>query len=239
MISVCMATYNGASTIKRQLLSIINQLDKTDEIVIVDDRSSDETVKILKHLFVEFPIKHTIIINENNIGPIGSFECAMKSAIGDYIYLSDQDDEWFTNKVITCQRIFKEQRAQLIVHDAHVVDGDMQLLDPSWNHYNSNRVEQGILGNLVKNGYTGAMMAFTKELRDLCLPFPGNIPMHDQWIFIVAKHYHKKIVHIKTSLMNYVRHGSNVTGHQRSVYKIIEDRLYLISCYFQLVHRKM
>ena len=48
MISVIMATYNGEKYLKAQLDSILNQSTLVDEIVIVDDHSSDKTLEILK-----------------------------------------------------------------------------------------------------------------------------------------------------------------------------------------------
>jgi len=47
MLSVCMATYNGAQTVARQLNSILPQLGAQDEVVIVDDRSTDDTVAVI------------------------------------------------------------------------------------------------------------------------------------------------------------------------------------------------
>jgi len=50
MISVCLATYNGQSTVKQQLDSIIQQLGQEDEIIIVDDCSTDNTVDIVSQV---------------------------------------------------------------------------------------------------------------------------------------------------------------------------------------------
>ena len=44
-ISVCMATYNGERFIHEQLESILGQLENGDEVVIVDDASTDSTVR--------------------------------------------------------------------------------------------------------------------------------------------------------------------------------------------------
>ena len=45
MISVCIATHNGEKYIKKQLESILSQLDFSDEIVISDDGSTDQTIR--------------------------------------------------------------------------------------------------------------------------------------------------------------------------------------------------
>ena len=46
-LSVCMATYNGAKYIYKQLNSILVQLKVDDEVVIIDDFSSDDTINII------------------------------------------------------------------------------------------------------------------------------------------------------------------------------------------------
>ena len=50
MISVCLATYNGAKFIREQLLSILSQLGPRDEIIISDDGSTDRTFAIISEL---------------------------------------------------------------------------------------------------------------------------------------------------------------------------------------------
>ena len=48
MISVAMATFNGDTYIQEQLDSIYNQTRKVDEIIIVDDCSTDSTVRVIE-----------------------------------------------------------------------------------------------------------------------------------------------------------------------------------------------
>lgn len=43
-VSVCMATYNGEKYIGQQILSILQQIDKNDELIISDDGSTDATI---------------------------------------------------------------------------------------------------------------------------------------------------------------------------------------------------
>lgn len=48
MISVCIATHNGAKYIRQQIDSILPQLDRDDEILISDDGSTDNTINIIR-----------------------------------------------------------------------------------------------------------------------------------------------------------------------------------------------
>ncbi|MFS0775283.1 glycosyltransferase family 2 protein [Neobacillus sp. 3P2-tot-E-2] len=225
--TVCMATYNGEKFVVRQLESVLKQLEMEDELIIIDDRSSDNTVQTIKEQFGERVKVH---VNDTNLGAIKSFEKAISHVKGDIVFLCDQDDVWEDEKVETVMKAFKEENADLVVHDAVVVDGNLDVINPSWNDYNRNNINQGILGNILKNAYTGAFMAFKKELLSDILPFPQSIEMHDQWIALVSMLKKKKIVFIDKKLMKYVRHGGNVTGmKKRSLYVQLKGRIGTIS----------
>lgn len=230
-----MATYNGANVVTRQLRSIVEQLSSLDQIVIVDDRSTDDTLKIVKKNLADFSGEIVIKKNKKNIGPIKSFEQALKFARNDLIFLSDQDDKWYPDKVAEVSRIYQDKKAAIILHDARVINGQGQTIDDSWNHYNSNNTDQTVFNNLMKNGFTGAMMAISKPLLDDALPFPNNIEMHDQWFFLVAKKNKLPIYTTKKILMDYIRYGSNYTGmKKRSKFAMISGRVNMLIDYSRL-----
>ncbi len=211
-LSVCLATYKGAPFIVRQLDTVVKQLKEDDEIIVVDDCSPDDTVQIIKDTYGD---RVKVFVNEQNMGAIKNFEKAISLASGEIIFLCDQDDLWEDTKVETVLKAFNEQGADIVIHDAVVVDGELQTIHPSWNEYNHNNTTQGIFGNVLKNAFTGAFMAFKRELLPLVTPFPATIEMHDQWIALVAMLEKKKIVFLDDKLMKYVRHGGNVTGMKR------------------------
>jgi glycosyltransferase involved in cell wall biosynthesis len=211
-LSVCMATYNGAEFVVRQLNSVLSQLSENDQVVVVDDGSKDRTVDLIRETYGD---RVEVYNNPVNLGVIKSFEKAMSLAQGDIIFLCDQDDEWENNKVEKVMTAFEQSDASVVVHDASVVDGKGEIIHTSWNSYNGNVINQGILGNIVKNAFTGCMMAFKKELIPYFSPFPQSIEMHDQWIALVAKMRKEKIVYIDEPLMKYYRHGGNVTGMKK------------------------
>ena len=57
-VSVVIATYNGEKYIVKQLESIRNQTIKTDEVIIVDDRSNDNTFKIVKEYIEQYALQN-------------------------------------------------------------------------------------------------------------------------------------------------------------------------------------
>ena len=204
MISVCIATYNGERFIREQIDSILRQLSSDDEIIVSDDGSTDDTISIINSIdhkrirIIEGPRKHS---------PTQNFECAMKEAKGDYIFLADQDDVWKPNKVEVCIKWL--QNYDCVVSDAEVTESNLNPLYPSL--YAIMQVRQGRIYNTVwKNGYTGCCMAFRRNVLEASLPFPKNIPMHDIWIGNVAA-YKYNVKFISEKLVKFRRHDNVIS----------------------------
>lgn len=230
MISVCMATYNGEKFIERQLNSILPQLNESDEVIIVDDSSKDNTINLIEEMKKKDK-RIKLIQNNPNLGVLKSFNKAMNLAQGDFLFLCDQDDYWYENKVEKVMSVFYEDPSvYLVSHDAQVKDNDLNLIDGSWDRYNANKKTSSIVKTIFKNSYTGCMMAFRKELRDDTVEFPEKIQMHDQWLALVAMKNNYKIVNLEDKLMAYIRHGGNVTGSRRPVGEMIQGRVNMATC---------
>jgi glycosyltransferase involved in cell wall biosynthesis len=203
MISVCIATYNGSSYIKEQLLSILDQISVNDEIVISDDGSTDNTLAIISELN-EPRIK--LIDGEQHLGIIKNFERTLCAAEGDFIFLCDQDDIWLPEKVEMSLTALKS--SLLVVSDCEVVDSKLNKIHSSFFKLRNSKA--GVLHNIIKNSYLGCCMAFRKELLPYALPIPKLSPMHDMWIGLVAE-TRGKVTFIQKPLILYRRHNNNAS----------------------------
>lgn len=204
MISVCMATYNGAVYIKEQLDSILSQIGPEDEVVISDDGSTDATLEVIKS--IGSPCIR-IVQGPRMKSPSKNFEHALAQAKGDIIFLCDQDDVWQPNKVAVMLQALKT--AACVVSDCRVVDAQLNVMEPSF--YQVVRKHEGRWYNLlVRNCYLGCCMAMRREVLDKALPFPKTVPMHDIWLGNVAAFYYS-LRFIPDNLMAYRRHGKNAS----------------------------
>lgn len=208
MVSVCIATYNGERFIRRQIESILPQLDSDDEIIVSDDGSTDNTLDIIRG-FEESRI--CIIDGAHKGSPIWNFEKALSYAHGDYVFLCDQDDEWMPNKVSTMLKALRD--SYCVVSDCEVIytTSDDVVVERKPSFFSFNHTRSGSIYNLmVKNGYLGCCMAFRRAVLDKALPFPKECPMHDIWIGNVAAFYYSvSFVHDK--LIRFHRHASNAS----------------------------
>lgn len=99
MISLVMAVYNGEQYIVQQLDSIKNQTLVPDEVIIHDDRSTDNTVSIIADYIKENNLKWSVVVNDVNQGYSKNFSNLIKEAKGDIVFLADQDDIWLLDKI--------------------------------------------------------------------------------------------------------------------------------------------
>ena len=221
-LSVCMASYNGAAYIREQIDSILPQLGPDDELIVVDDASSDATVAVVKSIADE---RIALVRSEVNRGYVRTFEDAVARAHGDVIFLSDQDDVWNPSRVKTMLTALRG--APLVVSNFSAFGGDLSRIQ-------SRRLRAADSGRRFRNifwvwvgvrPYYGCTMAFPAELRGALLPFPRYLTeTHDQWIGFVANAC-GRVVHLETETLKRRLHESNSTPRSmRSVRMIARAR---------------
>ena len=93
-ISVVIPTLNRINTLQRALDSVINQTYKPDEIIVVDNGSSDGTLKFLREQYPKITI-----LTENKIGVSSARNKGIKKSINQWIALLDSDDAWHPRKL--------------------------------------------------------------------------------------------------------------------------------------------
>lgn len=207
MVSVVLAAYKGEKYIAAQIESVISQLGENDELIISDDYPSGKTRDAVSDLIEND--ERIVYIEGPQKGVIKNFEYAISKARGDYIFLADQDDVWLDGKISTVMSEL-ENGADLVLHNAKITDAELH--ETGETAFEINKTEKGFLRNIIKNSYQGCCMAFRSDLNKYILPFPANIPMHDQWIGLMAEK-HGKVSLIDEPLILYRRHGENVTGN--------------------------
>jgi glycosyltransferase involved in cell wall biosynthesis len=206
--SVCMAVHNGANYLKEQIDSILPQLHSTDELIISDDNSTDASLSIIRS-YQDDRIK--ILASRKFGSPIKNFEYALSMCKGDLIFLSDQDDIWHPEK-ISKMKIALETY-DLVVCDCSLVDQERNLRIDSFFEFNQTR--SGLVRNLIRNSFVGCCMAFRRNLKDKALPFPKGIPMHDQWIGLIAQRLFK-VKFLSEILVEHRLHQRNYSSTGRA-----------------------
>ena len=126
-ISIALCTYNGAAYLPAQWASLLAQTKQPDEVVICDDQSTDGTVALLNQLAAESPFSVRILVNAERLGYNKNFERVLSACTGDLIFICDQDDAWFPEKIDTMTRYMADHPAtEAAFCDAWVTDEQLQ-----------------------------------------------------------------------------------------------------------------
>jgi glycosyltransferase involved in cell wall biosynthesis len=214
-LSIALATYNGTVYLKEQLESIAAQTRTPDELVISDDRSTDDTLRLIEEFAVtaDFPVR--LSVNESNLGTAKNFEKAIGLCRGDVILLSDQDDVWHSDKLESVERIFEAKpQLSLVFSNAELVDESLRRFDETlfdlvdFNDRKQRLVKSGraLDVQLRENLVCGCTVAFRANLKELILPISGEGPLvHDGWIMLLIAAV-GEIDFINRPLMKYRQH---------------------------------
>ena len=97
-VSIIMPSYNSAKFIKKAIDSVLTQSYSEWELIIVDDCSTDNSVKIIEE-YSEIDSRIILIKKNINSGVADTRNFAVKFANGTYLAFLDSDDIWHSEKL--------------------------------------------------------------------------------------------------------------------------------------------
>jgi glycosyltransferase involved in cell wall biosynthesis len=217
-VSACMAAYNGGAFVEGQLRSILSQLKSHDEVVIVDDGSTDDTLERIARIG---DARVRMLKHEKNAGVVATFEDALRSAMGDILFLCDDDDVWAPTKARRFLDAFESRPdAEIVMSRVRMIDDeDRPLPDSRINR--RGRFLPGFWRNLYMNHYQGSAMAIRASLLGRVLPFPARKAfLHDAWIGTRNDLLGGRTAFLDEDLLYYRRHFNNASRTKSPVMQI-------------------
>jgi len=127
-ISAIIPTYNNAEYIEEAINSILAQSHPVDEIIVVDDGSSDNTETLVRA--IEQKTDMLSYTKQHNQGPSAARNHGIELANGDWVAFLDADDRWPKDKIaLQIAALQREPSLQLIAGDMAETDqqGNVQV----------------------------------------------------------------------------------------------------------------
>jgi glycosyltransferase involved in cell wall biosynthesis len=182
-ISIAMAVYNGERFIREQLESFVRQTRLPDELVVSDDASTDRSVEIVSEFVKRAPFPVRLLANERNVGCSKNFEHAIEACTGDLIFISDWDDVWHPEKLLSMERVFRASpTVGVAICDWQVVDENLRPVDGEARFLKTISRNPWCSATALANGSAfnhwlppaGCCSAFRAKFKPLILPFPDG-----------------------------------------------------------------
>lgn len=224
-VSVVMTVYNGQRFLSAQVGSVLSQLEPQDELVIIDDASSDASMDLLSSIHDP---RLCIYSNPVNLGVLRSFERGLLLSRHSILFLCDQDDVWLPGKRSAFVEAFeRDPRILIVVSDAELIDAQGTVTAHSFMATRGG-FRSSVWSTLIRNRYLGCAMALRRELLAAALPIPGSVPMHDMWFGALGSAI-GRVSYIATPLIQYRRHGGNVSpGQSQGWLRMLRWRITLL-----------
>ena len=165
-ISTIMAAYNSERYVAQALESVLAQSTPSDEIIVVDDGSTDDTPDVLQGFAT-----HVRIIRQQNYGPARALNVGIAESTGDALAFLDCDDLWLPDKL----RI--QNAAMTTERDLEAVFGSIQQfaspdLDPE-------TARQYSVPNSPQPGISKNTLLVRREAFERIGPFNGGLRVTD------------------------------------------------------------
>ncbi|MFP3832289.1 glycosyltransferase [Chryseobacterium sp. SIMBA_028] len=246
--SVALCTYNGGTYIAEQLESILSQTKPVYEIIICDDGSTDDTLKILSDYNDRYPNLIKVHLNPENLGYVGNFEKAMSLCTGDLVFLCDQDDRWYTQKVATITETFEKQSTVDIVCHNIKLFGEMINNSEETTYWDLDNIKpqdftqpQDIIKRILYHGniFPGMSTAIRNTFLKKNLPLKKINPViiHDYELLLLASN-NDSVWMEKTILGEYRIHPKQSIGYKTfSHFKASEEELLTREALFAIFQR--
>ena len=206
--------FNSEDFISETIHSVINQTYKNWELLLIDDGSSDSTLKTIQP-FLEAHINIKLLKNEANSGAAVSRNKGIQFAKGDYIAFLDADDLWHSKKL-------EAQIAFMQRENCHVSFTSYQLIDQNGKSLNTEvkALRKLSYSKLLKSNYVGNLTGIynAKVLGEITAP---NLRKRQDWLLWLAaiKKSGKDARGIQECLAYYRVHQNSMSANKLSLIK--------------------
>ncbi len=220
-----MTTYNGEKYIRQQLGSILSQTHLPDEVIICDDGSTDQTAVIIQDFIEQNQLSNWhVSVNTHNLGFIENFYRAISKTTGSIIFLCDQDDIWFCDKIAVMVRKLQENALVKVINSGfQKIDeyGEPVYTRPRIGRSNNNLITRKLKPKdlapfeldkiLWRNISPGCTLGFTEEVKDFYLQHHTGLCPHD-WEINIFGAVLGGLYFYNEALTGYRIHGGNTLG---------------------------
>lgn len=216
-VSVVIPSYNHDKYIGIALESVLNQTRRPQELIVIDDGSSDRSKQIIESFRLNFKKKGIDFITKyrSNLGAHHTINEAIELASSKWISILNSDDYYMPNRIFEMLKAVKNKKSELAFSLVmHVDESGNALPDThamrSWYVDEINILRKNIAFNFLYHniGITTGNIFMTKSLWKKTGGFRNFLIVHDYDFFLRSMNFTSLLL-VKKNLIGYRIHSSN------------------------------
>ncbi|EJT0553355.1 glycosyltransferase [Vibrio vulnificus] len=207
--SIAIVTYNREDKLERAIRSCFTHLDYIDEIVIVDNASSDNTAKLVDSISIDSPIPISLIRTHKNIGCPRARNLSIANCKNKYVYCLD-DDGWLDKETL---------RSSLNVVEEDVAVVVSRIVEPK------SELDMGLVGKKRDVGkFSGGASLIDKDMFLKLGGFPDFFrQMEESHVSLMLLSNNKRIVFNPESKMFHEKIKSTRQNQEEARYNYLNE----------------
>lgn len=220
IVDTIIPVYNGEEFILQAIKSVENQTLLPNQIIIVNDGSTDNTTKLILDYKVhsKVPIKY---VNKKNGGLSSARNAGIKASSGEFIAFLDVDDLWERNKLALQMKAFKESSLPnlgVVYTDCVYVDSKNNP-NPHLKHVQFSKNLRGYIrpqlfyGNRISGSGSGVLVR--RECFNKVGPFDEKLPSYEDWDMWIRISQFYTFDNVNQKLVRIRQHSSNMSSSLR------------------------
>jgi len=228
-VSVIIPTYNRAAFIRAAVDSALNQTRIPEEIIVVDDGSTDDTDRILEQF--GRPVR---VIRQENRGRSAARNVGIRHATGDAVIFLDSDDLLMPNSIERCAQTLEDHPEVGVVYsDAYYIDQHGNRIGLYSQIFPGCRPSGMVLGELARRSFlTVTSMVRRTSLKDIT--FEEGSDYCEDYEFWSRLAVECPFQYVDEPLLCYRQHGGNTSnGHKFTEGEITVQRRIMAMREFQ------
>ena len=239
MISVYITSFNKSLFISEAIESVLSQTLKPDELIIIDDASTDNSREIIDGYKNRYPDIIKVLHNYKNLGISRTRNRALEKCSGDFITFLDADDYFYPNKLEFESNLLKDKNVNVVYSNFHYIDKNNKIIG-SFSSHDDAPAQGNIFCQTISKQYgvsSGNNYIYEMFYRN-CLNKAGNydekIKIWEDWDFRIRMSkifnygYCPKINSVYRKLDTGL-HKSSYKMHYREKLKIIKKNKHLFN----------
>ena len=220
LVSVVIPVYNRENTIKKAVDSVLCQTYSNLEVIIVDDGSTDRTVKIISEYDDE---RIKVICQRERGGANKARNIGIANSKGEYIAFQDSDDEWLPDK-LRIQIEQMETQGYMACYSAYNLYENGVILTVPFYYSNIDKYQTNLRETLMKHNAIGTpTIMIRREVLKLIGDeyFDERMPRLQDYDFVIRVVQCVKIGYVSRPLVNAFKTSNSISTDRIALYKAI------------------